>query len=73
MGSGTIGSIAACGTYCAVPHVLAIRRAFAAGDIIAMRDVHQVVRFTRNWIHYGFLAHTVVCVLIAAAEGLMGR
>jgi hypothetical protein len=38
-----------------------------------MRDVLQVVRFTRNWIHYGFLGHTIVCVLIAALEGLMGR
>jgi hypothetical protein len=38
-----------------------------------MRDVQQVVRFTRLWIHYGFLGHTTVCILIAAVEGLMGR
>jgi hypothetical protein len=38
-----------------------------------MRDVYQVVRFTRLWIHYGFLTHTVVCIVIAALEGLMGR
>jgi len=38
-----------------------------------MRDVHQVVRFTRHWIHYGFLAHTIACIVIAAVEGLMGR
>ena len=43
------------------------------GDGIALRDVLQVVRFTRLWIHYGFIAHTIVCVLIAAVEGLMGR
>jgi hypothetical protein len=38
-----------------------------------MRDVQQVVRFTRHWIHYGFLAHTIGCILIAALEGLLGR
>jgi hypothetical protein len=38
-----------------------------------MREVHLVVRFTRHWIHYGFLAHTTVCILIAALEGVMGR
>jgi hypothetical protein len=38
-----------------------------------MRDVHQVFRFTRHWIHYGFLTHTVVCIVIAALEGLLGR
>ena len=38
-----------------------------------MRDVHLVLRFTRHWIHYGFLAHTVLCVVIAAMEGLLGR
>jgi hypothetical protein len=38
-----------------------------------MSSVALVIRFTRNWIHYGFLAHTFLCVLIAAVEGLMGR
>jgi hypothetical protein len=38
-----------------------------------MREVYLVFRFTRHWIHYGFLAHTVVCVVVAAFEGLMGR
>lgn len=38
-----------------------------------MRDVRLVVRFTRLWIHYGFLGHTFVCILVAALEGLMGR
>ena len=44
-----------------------------SGSHCAMRDVYQVVRFTRLWIHYGFLTHTVVCIVIAALEGLMGR
>jgi len=38
-----------------------------------MRDVQQVVRFTRLWIHYGLLGHTIVCIFIAALEGLLGR
>ena len=49
------------GAYCAVR------------DVLAIRDVLLVVRFTRNWVHYGFFTHTVVCILIAAMEGLMGR
>ncbi len=48
-------------------HVLALRH------VVAKRDVHLVVRFTRHWIHYGFLTHIVVCILVAALEGLMGR
>ena len=43
------------------------------GEVLGTRDVLLVVRFTRNWIHYGFIAHTVVCVVIAAVEGLLGR
>jgi len=52
---------------------LAVRPMVATRDAGAMGDVALVVRFTRNWIHYGFLGHTVLCVLIAAVEGLMGR
>ena len=33
-------------------------------------DVGVVMRFTRNWIHYGWVTHVVVCVLLAAAQGL---
>jgi hypothetical protein len=44
-----------------------------SGTHCGMRDVHLVVRFTRHWIHYGFLTHTIVCIVIAALEGLMGR
>jgi len=69
------------GPYCAVRIIIAIRPpvALAVQPIVATRDagaigdVALVVRFTRNWIHYGFLGHTVLCVLIAAVEGLMGR
>jgi hypothetical protein len=38
-----------------------------------MRDVYLIIRFTRHWIHYGFLAHITVCTVIAAVEGLFGR
>ena len=51
----------------------AVRPVVATSEVGAMGDVALVVRFTRNWIHYGFLGHTVLCVLIAAVEGLMGR
>ena len=69
----------ACGPYCAVRVVLAplpvptTRPSPATGEVLAPRDLLLVVRFTRNWIHYGFMAHTVVCVVIAAVEGVLGR
>jgi hypothetical protein len=53
--------------------ILSTRVAGAARDAGAMSDAALIARFTRNWIHYGFLGHTVLCVLIAAIEGLMGR
>ena len=37
------------------------------------RDVAQIVRFTRHWIHYGFMAHIGLCVVVAAVEGLLGN
>jgi len=40
---------------------------------VQIEDVYLVIRFTRHWIHYGFISHIAVCVLIAAAEGLLGR
>ena len=67
------------GRYCAVRVDLALspvsatRADLATDALLAPRDILLVVRFTRNWIHYGFLGHTVLCVLIAAVEGLMGR
>ena len=38
-----------------------------------VRDTYRVFRFTRLWIHYGFLGHITLCVLVAAVEGLLGR
>lgn len=38
-----------------------------------MSDVYLVIRYTRHWIHYGILAHTAICTVIAAVEGVMGR
>jgi hypothetical protein len=38
-----------------------------------MRDVYLVIRLTRYWIHYGFLAHITVCALVGAIEGLLGK
>jgi hypothetical protein len=53
--------------------VPATRPSPATDEVLAPRDILLVVRFTRNWIHYGFLAHTVLCVVIAAVEGVLGR
>jgi hypothetical protein len=38
-----------------------------------MQDLYLVLRLTRHWIHYGFIAHIVLCTVIAAVEGLLGR
>jgi hypothetical protein len=38
-----------------------------------MQDVLKVLRLTRHWIHYGILTHIALCILVGAAEGLMGR
>jgi hypothetical protein len=38
-----------------------------------MRDVHLIIRFTRHWIHYGFMGHIAVCTLIAAVKGVLTR
>jgi len=51
----------------------AMRPVAVTPDARVISDAALVARFTRNWIHYGFLGHTVLCVLIAAVEGLMGR
>jgi hypothetical protein len=40
---------------------------------VALQDFYLILRFTRHWIHYGFLAHIGICVLIAAFEGVLGR
>jgi hypothetical protein len=41
--------------------------------LLQAEDLLRVVRYTRHWIHYGFLAHIGLCTLIAAVEGLLGR
>ena len=38
-----------------------------------MEVVKMVIRFTRNWIHYGFLTHIAICTLVGAVKGLLGR
>jgi hypothetical protein len=38
-----------------------------------MRDVHLIIRLTRHWIHYGFMAHIAICTIIAAVEGVISR
>jgi hypothetical protein len=37
-----------------------------------MGDVHLIIRFTRHWIHYGFLAHVTVCAVVGAIRGVLG-
>ena len=36
-------------------------------------DVWLIVRFTRHWVHYGWIAFTVTATLVAAVEGLFAR
>ncbi len=38
-----------------------------------MSDVVLVIRMTQTWIRYGILAHTIICTVVAAVEGLLGR
>ena len=38
-----------------------------------MRDFYLIVRFTRNWIHYGMLAHVAICVFVGAVKGILGK
>ena len=38
-----------------------------------MNDVSLLMRYTRRWIHYGLFAHTVICTVVAAVEGVFGR
>ncbi len=36
-------------------------------------DFGIILRWTRHWIHYGFLGHTILCVVIAALRGVLGE
>ena len=38
-----------------------------------MRDVRLIIRFTRHWIHYGFMTHVSICAIIAAVKGVLSR
>jgi hypothetical protein len=40
---------------------------------VAKQDLWLIIRFTRNWIHYGFMTHIAVCTVVAAVEGLLGK
>jgi hypothetical protein len=31
----------------------------------------ETLRCTRNWIHYGVMAHVILCVVVAAARHLL--
>ncbi len=35
-------------------------------------EVALVIRYTRNWIHYGFFGYVCLCVFIGAVKGVMG-
>ena len=45
----------------------AARRNFTADDVTLL------CRYTRHWIHYGLFAHIVICTVIGAVEGVLGR
>lgn len=36
-------------------------------------DVRTILRWTRNWIHYGTLALIAVGALVAAVEGVLSK
>jgi hypothetical protein len=38
-----------------------------------MSDVSLVFRYTRRMIHYGLFVHTLICTLVGAIEGVLGR
>jgi hypothetical protein len=33
----------------------------------------EIVRATRSWIQYGAVGFAIVCIIIGAVEGLLGR
>jgi hypothetical protein len=38
-----------------------------------MQEIYLIIRFTRQWIHYGFISHIAICTIVAAIEGVLGR
>ena len=39
---------------------------------LPMQEVRLILRFTRHWIHYGFMTHVTICSVVAAVKGLLG-
>ncbi len=35
-------------------------------------DWRLIMHFTRNWLHYGWMAMVLFCTLVGAVEGVMG-
>ncbi len=35
-------------------------------------DLYLIVRYTRHWLHYGFLVFILLSVLVGAVKGLLG-
>jgi hypothetical protein len=40
---------------------------------MALSDLYLVLKFTRHWIHYGWLAHMGICTLVAGFLGIFGQ
>ena len=38
-----------------------------------MQDVRLIIRFTRHWIHYGFIGVVTLFTVVGAVEGLLSR
>jgi hypothetical protein len=38
-----------------------------------IRDFSLIMRYTRRWIQIGVLAHTVICTVVGAIEGMLGK
>ena len=49
------------------------QRRFGGHNARDMQDVYLVIRFTRHWIHYGFMAHVTFFAIVGAVEGLLGK
>ena len=39
----------------------------------AMNEFSLVIRYTRRWIQYGVFAHIMICTLVGAVEGVLGK
>ena len=52
---------------------MVLRVVHAAQYLCAMSDVSLVLRYTRRWVQYGVFAHIVICTLVGAVEGVLGK